>query len=440
MKKLKILTERAYLRSPSIHVGIKAEIKGVFSDDEFNNALEIICKRHPLLLSTITIETDSNAYYLLNNRKKIEVEFSQYAEKDQWLKWYEMTDNKPFDLESGPLLKMCVIRNHENSTIVILGHHLLGDGLAYMFLFRDLVKALSGELDSLELIPPVMKVESIFPSKAKLGIISRAFANKLNRTWKKNARKFTKEDFHEFFYDYRSKNKAALYINSLDKEVTEKLISKCHENKLTVNEALITAFLSSIQKVDERHIGKTDEVGVAINVRNELTPNPGESMGNFVSGILVKLKYDYCKSFWENAKIIGIKLKKKLNDTKSRFIVLNLLAALDPELIDSICFAKYGNYDNVVSIKLADIIGERTVDKGIGVTNLGRFDMKLNNSRFEINEVVFIQPAFPANDINIGVLTLNNRMTFCLRYLKSDKSYELVDKIFCDAISLLAES
>ena len=64
MEKLKILTERAYLRSPGIHVGIKAEINGAFSDNEFNNALEMVCKRHPLLLSTISIESDSNAYYL----------------------------------------------------------------------------------------------------------------------------------------------------------------------------------------------------------------------------------------------------------------------------------------------------------------------------------------------------------------------------------------
>ena len=438
MEKLKILTQRAFLRSPSIHVGIKAEIEGIFSDDEFNSALELVCKKHPLLLSTISIATDSNAYYLLNSC--IEVEFSQYTEIDQWLKWYEMKDNQPFDFESGPLLKMCVIRDHENTTIVILGHHLLGDGLAYIYLFRDLMKALSNELDSLELIPLILKTESTFPSKAKAGIVTRILANYLNRAWKRNSKKFTNEDSYEFFYNYRRKYSPALYLNSLDKENTEKIISKCHQNKITVNEALITAFLYSIQKVDEKHIGKTDEVGVAINVRNELTPHPGESMGNFVSGIMVKIKYDYSSSYWQNARTIGIKLKKKLRNPKSRFGVLNLLAALDPELIDSIGFAKYGNYKNKVSEKLADIIGERTVDKGIGVTNLGKFDIKLNNPRFEIKEVVFIQPAFPANDINIGVLTLNGNITFCLRYLKSEKSYELIDKIFCDAIRLLADS
>jgi NRPS condensation-like uncharacterized protein len=440
MEKLKLLTERAYLRSPSIHVGIKAEIDGTFSDDEFNNALELVCKKHPLLLSTISIEMDSNAYYLLNNCKKIEVEFSQYIEKNQWLKWYEMKDNQPFDFESGPLLKICVIRNHENVQIVILGHHLLGDGLAYIYLFRDLMKALSGELDSLELIPSVMKVESIFPLKAKFGIIPRVLSYYLNRAWKKNSKKFTNGDFYEFFYDYRSKNNPALYTNSIDQKSCDKIISKCHENKITVNEALITAFLYSIQKVDEKHIGKTDEVGVAINVRNELTPYPGESMGNFVSGIMFKIKYDYSTGFWQNARTIGVKLKKKIRNPKSRFAVLNLLAGLDPELIDSIGFAKYGSYDNEVSRRLADIIGERTADKGIGVTNLGKFDIKLNNPRFKINEVVFIQPAFPANDINIGVLTLNGNITICIRYLKSEKSCELIDKIFCDAIRLLADN
>jgi NRPS condensation-like uncharacterized protein len=440
MEKLKILTERPFLRSPGLHVCVKGEIKGAFSDNEFLYALEMLCKRHPLLLSTISLENDGDAYYLFNNSKKIEVEFDRYIDEDQWQIWYEKTDNQHFDFETGPLMKICVIRNQDNTIIVIIGHHILGDGLAYMNLFRDLMKALNGELDSAELTPPIVKVLSKLPSKAKFGLVPRIFVHDLNNSWKRTGKKFTNEEFYKFFYDYRSRNKPGLYINSIEKESTEKLISKCHEKRVTINEALLTAFLYSIQKADEKHIGKTDEVGVAINIRNELTPLPGECMGNFVSGILTRIKYDYEKEFWENAGMISTELRKKVKNQISRFIALNLVAKLNPDLLDSISFAEYGGYNNKVSKKLAGILGERNVDKGIGISNLGKFEINLNRPGFEINNVIFIQPAYPADDICIGVVTINSRMNFCLRYIKSVKSFKLIDEIFHEAINSLTNS
>ena len=382
VENIRMITERAYLRSPSIHVGMKAEITGAFSDEQFLDAVQKTCIRHPLLRSTIKINKTREAYYALNSSREIEVSFFQYTGPDQWILWYEDSDKRPFDFENGPLLRLVVFRNKESSIVVILGHHILGDGLAYLYLVRDLLGFLNGESNDTVLYPSVINEKTSLPRAAKPNWLSRFLIQRLNTAWKKNKKIFTNADYYTFFEEYRSKNHPGLYLNSSGKEETRAFVARCHDMHISMNEAILTAFLYAIQKCDKKHTGKPLEVGVAINVRKELVPPVGECMGNFVSGILVKAAYNYKKSFLENAKENREILKTKIENVHTKFAALNFLLALDPDLIDSICFAEYGNYDNSISKKVANILGERSSNKGIGVTNLGRIDIEYQNQKY----------------------------------------------------------
>ena len=43
MEKIRLITERPFLRAPDIHVGMKAEIAGRFTDDQFLAAVQKTC-------------------------------------------------------------------------------------------------------------------------------------------------------------------------------------------------------------------------------------------------------------------------------------------------------------------------------------------------------------------------------------------------------------
>lgn len=439
MEKIRLITERPFLRAASIHVGMKAEIAGDFTDDQFLAAVQKTCIKHPLLRATITISADRQAYYVLNSSKEIEVSFFQDNDPHQWMQWFEDADNSPFDFETGPLLKIAVFRKVDSAIVVLLGHHILGDGLGYLNLVKDLLMFLNGAASFPPLLPPLITKATLFPKGAKLPLLTRFLIHRLNVSWRKTGRVFTRADYEVFFRDYRSHHPPGLFINSMDEKETKTFLARCHEMGVSVNEAVLTAFVYAIQKHDQEYAGKKLEAGIAINVRKELTPQAGECMGNFVSGVLVNLQYDYRNSFLENAVAIREIVRPKITGVHSRFAVLKFLLELDSDLLDSIGFAAYGDYDNAVSKKVAHIVGEHPEQKGIGISNLGKIAIEAQDSRYTLRDLVFIQPAYPANAINIGVLTCNNRMNFCLRFIKNEKSDRLIETITAEAIEKINE-
>jgi NRPS condensation-like uncharacterized protein len=98
--------------------------------------------------------------------------------------------------------------------------------------------------------------------------------------------------------------------------------------------------------------------------------------------------------------------------------------------------AAYGNFNHSVSKKLAELIGEQIENKGIGIANLGRHNV-FEYKNIKILDIQFICPAFPANLLTVGVITVNNKLNLCIRYNAGEMKEDNV-RIICEkAIKLL---
>jgi len=424
--------ERLYLRSPNINVCFKARITGSIDRGDFINAIESVCKRHPMLKVNVKIDTENNAWYLQGNGS-IGIEFYNYDDKMHWKKWYEETDNIPFDFQDGGLVKIGVICGSTYTDIVILGHHILGDGIGYLNLMKDILSSLSGRLD--ESVQITFKENSL-KIKTKLGFLPKLYAKKLNKAWVNTREKFSENDYLSFFKEYREKYPPGMFLASLTESNLSELISACKKSKITVNAAIATAFVAAVQDTSNKYKERLMRLGVAASIRNELITPMHDSMGNYITGISIKVKYDYSKSFTDNARLIGKLLRKKLENPKSRYLAINFLSKLDKDFVESAIYASYGNDSNPASKKLGEIIGEQANNKGIGISNLGKQCIG-EFEKFNLIDLLFIPPAFPANLINIGVMSINGQLNFCLRYAKSEISDTVIEQICMKAISYL---
>ena len=101
MEKLKIAAERLFLRSPNINVCFRILLKGSIGIKKFDAALDIVCKRHPLLNSAIKIDNDNNAWFNQNSCR-VAVDYYNSEEMWDWEIWYKKADDIPFDLIKGP--------------------------------------------------------------------------------------------------------------------------------------------------------------------------------------------------------------------------------------------------------------------------------------------------------------------------------------------------
>ena len=426
MEKLKIATERLFLRSPNINVCFRIIIDGNFDPKDFSQAIDKVCKRHPLLKCAIEIDNDHNAWFV-PNANSIEAEYYKHEEMPDWINWYKKTDNIPFDFIHGPLIKICAIIGDSQTEIIILGHHIIGDGIGYLNLAKDILSALDNRLETIPQIPPA---NNKFIKGKKIGFLSGLYAQKLNKAWRKNKTHFSENDYLEFFRNYRAQFIPQIYMDSINENDLKKIKGICKLNKLTVNELMTSAFTAAFAADREARIG------VAASTRGELTAKPYYCMGNYVTGISIKVNCVSGNDFMSNVKKITEMVRGELTDVKKRHAIVNFLGKFDNDLIESIMFASYGNYQLPISKKIGELIAEGSAGRGLGMSNLGRHEMN-NYNKFRLLDLQFIGPAFPANILSVSIITINNKLNICLRYNETEIKTNTVKMICERAIGLI---
>ncbi|GMO38108.1 MAG: hypothetical protein Ta2B_17810 [Termitinemataceae bacterium] len=432
MNKLPLLNERWHFGSPSINVCFRIIIEGKFSTNDFERAINNVCKRHPSLNYTIEIDSENNIWFVPNT-SHVGIEFYNSKEITNWQDWYKRIDGVPFNFRHGPLVKIGVIFDNNQTEIIILGHHVIGDGIAYLNLSKDILLALDNKININPQIPPL---KSTLKKKINLGVLAKLYARKLNKEWRKNRVIFSENDYHTFFEQYREKYIPQMYMESIEETDLNKIIQKCRNHNLTANELITTAFAMAMVELSGHYPAKEIRLGVAANIRSELVEEPYDCMGNYVSGITANIKYASEKAFMLNAQETATILREQLKVPKNRYLALNFFNKIDKDLLEAAMYATYGNYPIHVAKQLGAIIGERTENKGIGISNLGKHDFnKFTN--LKVFDIQFIGPAFPANLLSVGIITVNNKLNINLRYNETEIKTDIIKKICKRAIELL---
>jgi NRPS condensation-like uncharacterized protein len=432
MNKLPLLNERWHLGSPNINVCFRIIIEGTFNANDFEKAMNNVCKRHPLL--NYTIETDNkNNTWFVPDTGSVGIEFYNSSEMTNWQDWYKKIDDVPFNFRHGPLVKICIIFEKNQTEIIVLGHHVIGDGIAYLNLSKDILLALDNKIGMDPQIPPM---KSKLKKKTDLGFLTRLYAQKINKEWRKNRIIFSESDYRTFFEQYREKYIPRMYSELIEGTDLDKIIQECKNHGLTVNEIITAAFAVAMVELSGHYTNKEIRLGVAANIRGELVEEPYNCMGNYVFGIVANINQISEKTFITNAQDTAAILRNQLKVPKNRYLAINFFNKIDKDLLEAAMFAVYGNYQIPVALKLGEIIGERSKNKGIGISNLGKHEFtKFTN--LKVLDVQFIGPAFPANLLSVGIITVNNKLNICLRYNESEVATNSI-KIVCErAIGLL---
>jgi hypothetical protein len=437
MEQYPLFLERIFLRSPGINVAMKLRLNRLLSAEQAAEVCRKMILRHPLLASTVEIRQDRKAYFKTNQidpANMIDVHDDNHID---WVQWYTGEDAGLCHLADGPLFKTGIFRytKEQKTDIVFLGHHVIGDGMAFVTIARSFLDFINGDTDVTPRIPPFYGMVSSFKDPVKPGLLSRYFSGKLNKTWKKTGRIFTEEAYQTFRKQFRANNESGIFLKKTEGPVLTKMIEKSKALSATVNELIICALVASLQK-NNMIPACGPEIGIAINIRNDVVPEAHDCLGNFVSGVLIRETYDFEENFEENLSRFKRTIRDKIQHKRNRFGPILFTKNLEPDFIDSIYFAEYGLYDNRASKQLARILGERNGDKGIGISNLGRIELREEPDPIA-EDMVFIPPAYPANRLNLGIITYNGHMNICFRYFKKFVHAAFLEPIYIDMVSAI---
>lgn len=418
--------ERAMLMLP-FNVVLAARIKGSIDTESLKTSLHDLRNRHPMLAVRVVMNQDGSAYYSSDDVPLNEFTVESRNDETQWQKQVQHQLQKGFSLKRGPLVRCALVHSPEVSEIILCAHHAICDGMSLGYLLRDLLTLQHKEstVYNQTLIPPPVNSETV-PTPPPSGGLKGFIIKLINKKWASKNISFNEEAIdamHRKFW--QSNGVPHLTVWQLDKDKTSGIISRCRQEKVTVNSVLWTAFLGAQYTVQQDHAAHRNHSALAVNTRDKLNVPAGESFGFFASSLSVTLSYKPQLTFWENARNVHAAIMQEMKKTNLfRMLVSDLI---HPTLLDSLYFQKYGLINEKIPAKFLRRMGWHKITYGYAFTNVGVFDIPTKYGALNIEEVY--GPLF-YSDIEekmVGAITVGGQLTFLQAVNKkvADKAEDL---------------
>ena len=393
--KNRIESERANLFEPNVYIHLFVQILGKPPLDDLVNAVQIAFTKNEATMSKIVLEQDGTAYYEKMKESGCKISIA----RDNWQNIIEKNEKIPFHINQGELMRVFVISTDEKVSLLIIAHHLVGDGKSIVYFLEDVMKSLSGEereYKSLRLL-----TKEYFPPKTDLSLYLKSYVNKFNKKWRKNGMIFTWENYYDIHETYWKERSSKIIYKTFSLEETNQIRLQAKEIGITVNSYIITAFLRADKK--KRFAG----VGIPVDIRQD----HNRSMSNQTGGIRVDHIYSDKRAFAENARQVHDKVQNKLKHQEKKYFVLRLISLFIPTLIDSVLLHTYGLYQNKTTQKLAGVLGYTKHKMNyFGISNLARLDIPDAYGSYGISDIIFIPPAISYSKHTIGISTMRDEM------------------------------
>lgn len=425
--------ERTHLMNPSMNVVLKGEIRGDFKESVFHQAVNELQNTYAALGATVQWDEKGRAYLVTSSVLTIPVSILDAGTSFDKLVLSE--NRRIFELEKECLLRIYVIPLVNAFTVIFISHHLLGDGRSSVMLMEALARAYTGE--KLEYVDiRLMKDMTEFQHNKPMNAISRLYLSSINRAWRKSKKLFSRQEYKELFETYQNEHGAEIYTLSLNAVEFRKLHYSCKAKDITINSALVAAFIWAQKEIDIRHTEHVDRVGMGVDIREQLKFDASKLIGNYVSAVSIAQGKLPDLPFDKFVEQIHKKIQKKINNQGSRILALQALDWLDGSLQDAAYFAEYTDYQNKSAERCAKVFGYDGPPLGLGITNLGNVVMKLPEHAC-VESLLLIPPAAPCNDMTVGVVTCQGVMQIGISYQTACINSELVKRIAQRAKELL---
>lgn len=416
----KINKERMWVFSPVYGVVMKVDIKGDMNEHQLKDAIINAVNHYEVLQQKIVIDPDGSAYFDTTEDRILVLEKMNKS----WKEIITEQEKVPFAFHKGELIRFFYDITDNGATVLIIGHHLAGDGISFMYLIQDIMFSLEG-IEVKDKSIHLYNMENL-PRESKLRPPISWLLKSMNRKWKKTGKIFDFNDFSDMFESYWNNHDTMIGTYYFEQDDYNRLLTYSKENQITVNSIITTALIRSAEE--------TCDVGMAASVREK----DNTSMGNYATGISVKYQYNNKCDFITNAKKVQQLIYQKLNDPKKKYFLLQFMGNMEPTLIDAIYFEALSDYSNKTSKLFSNMFGYNGNPKGLSITNLTKAPIKTQYNSYEITDCIFVPPLILNAKRLIGVVSLRNKMILSL-HIQKDMEAERNCKIFTQAMDYLKD-
>ncbi|MFX0061894.1 MAG: condensation domain-containing protein [Candidatus Hermodarchaeota archaeon] len=421
-----IALERMHLKQPNPNVVMVARIRGSISVDQLHSALNKVRQKHPLLGVRVKIDNETNAWFTSEGVPELTIRSINRKTNDDWIQIVREEIRSPFSTEKGPLIRFVLLQSSEVSELILVCQHAICDGLALVYLIRDILTYLDSDQEiGSPLIPPLGGKDNLPPS-ASGKFLAKFFMRLIGNRWNRQKRSFSETeymDLHQLFWENHDNRILSWSLTELQ---TSALTTCCQKQQVTVNSALLTAFLAAQQEIQSSQ-PYLENVVVSVNYRNRLKQPAGEAFAKYASAVRPTLKYKTEEPFWDQARKFNETIDKLLVD--SNIFASQQLDNLPSSLLDAVSFNKYGKFDNDLVARLVEQIGGNKINVGIIITNLGKVDIPLNYGFVTLESITGPYVYSDTMEKYLGVITVGGKLHFALSFGENFISANTIEKI-----------
>lgn len=421
--------ERAFIWKPNSNVSMIIRMKGDVSEEKLRAALERVRQMHPLVGARIRFDKDHNAWFSTDKVPAPKFKTFHRLSDRQWFEELQREIQIPFDLKTGPMIRFMLLYSEEISDLVIICSHSICDGMALVYLVRDLFNSYLNPKDEIKvLFPPnsrdfLPEIDlSSSPDLAKI-------IEYTNREWNKNPYYFNFEDYTTLYKAYWEKNKFGTVILELDSRETEILSKNCKENGVTVGSAVSAAFIAAHEDIIGPFVENQNEIMAPYDLRRHAGTPIGDVFCLCVGAPQFPYVYNANKSFWENVSILQEEIHKRVEKLEYSDLAN---PGFDPAFIDALssfvpfkriipdAYTRTENLSRFSQDKknIAFLLAEKSEYNipGTVPSNLGLLKIPKTYGDFQIDRMIFIPAVIDDIPLILGGLTIGGRMVFSLSY------------------------
>ncbi len=410
--------ERIWVFSPVNNIAFKAVIKGEIVEDQLIKAIIHTVNHYEMLNQKVILDNEGIAYFCKAENPKLVIE----PMNCDWKELVREQQKIPFAIDKGELIRFFYQYTQSGILLMIIVHHIAGDGLSFTYLLQDIIKSLSGiQLEYNEI--SLFDMESL-PTDSRLKFPMTWLLRTMNKKWKKSGIIFGFDDYLNMHNKYWSSNETFIDTYDIENEDYDNICKFSKLNSLTINTLITTALIRASDELSD--------VGLAASFRE----NGNTSMGGYATGISIKYKYNKKKDFVWNCKKVQKLIYGKLNNPVKKFFLLQFMSNIEPTLIDAIYFNACSDYYNKTAESFSKMFGYNGNPKGISITNLTKLPIEYKYGAYEITDFVFIPPLVLNAKRIIGIVTIKKKMTLSL-HLNDDAKTEEHREFFYKGVDYL---
>jgi NRPS condensation-like uncharacterized protein len=127
-----------------VHLTVTAEVKGITKVQDWRDALDAVQRRHPVLSTSIKSNEEGQPALYKVDGARIPLRIVDGSVQERWELEVDREMAVPFTPEQAPLIRSVLIHKPQSAVLILIAHHAIADGMALVFLIRDLLQVLSG--------------------------------------------------------------------------------------------------------------------------------------------------------------------------------------------------------------------------------------------------------------------------------------------------------